>query len=257
MSILVKDEKDISDMREAGKKLAKIMGELEFLARPNVSTLEIDKLAEKLVFDFGGKPAFKGYVAESGIPFPATICASLNEEIVHGIPRKDAVLREGDLLKIDIGMKYQDVFVDMARTFLVGGANNKQARRLMEVVKKAFWEGIRQMKAGKKISDYSKAVQKLVEKNNFSVVRSLVGHGIGRNLHEDPQIPNYYNRKFQDVRLASGMTLALEPMINAGKHEIILDRDGWTFKTMDGSLSAHYENTVVVTESGADVLTIL
>ncbi len=243
-------------MRRGGKILAGIMDEIEKNIAPGKSTLELDKLAEELVFTNGGEPAFKGFGKETGNPFPATICASLNSEIVHGVPAKDKILREGDLFKVDIGMKYKGFFVDMARSFPVGNVSG-QARKLMEVAEKSFREGIKKMRAGNFLSGYSKAAQKYAESRGFSVVRNLVGHGIGRELHEDPQIPNYYNKKYQDFRLEAGMTLALEPMVNAGSFETVLGRDGWGFHSRDGSLTAHYENTILITEKGVEVLTVI
>ena len=230
------------------------MGKLEKEIAPGKNTWDLDKLAEGLVFANGGSPAFKGYGGDAGKPFPATICASLNSEVVHGIPAKNKIMREGDIIKIDIGMKYQGMFTDMARTFAVGNVS-EAARKLINVTEQSFWNGLEKLKSGNFLSEYSKAAQKCAEGDGFSVVRNLVGHGVGRELHEDPYIPNYYNKKYQDYRLEVGMTLALEPMINAGKHETVLGKDGWTFLTSDGELSAHYENTVLITEKGAEVLT--
>ncbi len=253
--ITIKTPADIEIMREGGKRLAWIMKELEKSVMSGISTQELDMLAEKLVFSNGGKPSFKGYGGDTGRPFPATICASINDEIVHGVPQKNVILRNDDILKIDIGMRYKGFHTDMARTIAIGNVGG-QARKLIKVTEKSFWEGIKKLKAGVMLSQYSKAVQKYVEKNGFSVVRALVGHGIGRNIHEDPQIPNYWNKKYQDIKLAAGMTLALEPMVNAGGFETILGHDGWVFRTKDGSLSAHYENTVVIKNNGVEVLTI-
>jgi len=241
-------------MREGGKILAEVMAKLEKEIAPKKNTWELDKLAEELVFANAGSPAFKGYGGDADKPFPATICASLNSEVVHGIPAKNKIMREGDIIKIDIGMKYQGMFTDMARTFAVGNVS-EPARKLINVTEQSFWNGLEKLKSGNFLSEYSKAAQKCAEGDGFSVVRNLVGHGVGRELHEDPYIPNYYNKKYQDYRLEVGMTLALEPMINAGKHETVLGKDGWTFLTSDGELSAHYENTVLITEKGAEVLT--
>ena len=252
--ISIKTENEIAIMREGGRKLAQVMVELEKKIVPGENTLAIDKLAEELVFNMGGKPAFKGYGAESGNPFPATICASINNEVVHGIPSEDVILKEGDILKVDIGMKYKGMFSDMARTFAVGKIDEK-SQKIIDVVKKCLNKGIEKMKAGKKISDFSKTVQGHVESSGFSVVRNLVGHGIGKDLHESPQIPNYYNKDQQDFKLKAGMTFALEPMINAGESETILGKDGWVYKTKDSSLSAHWENTFLITEKGVEVLT--
>lgn len=254
--ITIKNENEIATLREGGKILAGIMQEIEKAIAPGKNTAELDKLAEQLVFANGGQPAFKGYGQETGRPFPATICASFNDEVVHGIPDVKKIMTEGDILKIDIGMKYENMYTDMARTFAVGEIS-VEARKLLETTEKCFWAGVKAMKAGQFLSAYSKAAQASAEKNGFSVVRNLVGHGIGRKLHEDPYVPNYYNKKYQDTRLIAGMVLALEPMINAGGFETVLGKDGWVFKTKDGSLSAHYENTLVITENGAEILTVL
>lgn len=254
--ISIKSQKEQAIMREGGRILAEIMGKIAAEIAPGKNTLDLDKLSEKLVFASGGEPAFKGYGRETGHPFPATICASLNDEVVHGVPSREKILKSGDVFKVDIGLKYQGLNLDMARTFLIGKAR-AQAKKLAQVTEQSFWEGIKRLGPGKKLSDYSKAVQKYVESQGFSVVRNLVGHGIGQELHEDPQIPNYYNRKYKDEILAPGMTLALEPMVNAGGYETELSHDGWVFKSRDGSLTAHYENTILITDSGVEVLTIL
>lgn len=252
--IKIKSQKEIAAMRRGGKILAEIMRKLGSEVAPGKNTAELDKLAEQLVFANGGIPAFKGYGAETGNPFPATICASLNEEVVHGIPNQKVILQEGDILKIDIGMKYENMFTDMTRTFAVGKIS-PEAQKIIAVSEGCFFAGIKNLKAGAMLSDYSKAAQKFAEENGFSVVRNLVGHGVGEKLHEDPYVPNYYEKKYQDFRLSAGITLALEPMINAGRHETKLGKDGWVFVTKDGSLSAQYEDTILITEKGVEVLT--
>lgn len=254
--ISIKSQKEQAVMREGGRILAGIMAEIEANIAPGKNTLELDKLAERLVFANGGIPAFKGYGKETGNPFPATICASVNDELVHGAPSKNKILKDGDIFKVDIGMRYKNLNLDMARSFAVGKISN-QARKLIDVAEQSFWEGIKKIKPEKMLSDYSKAAQKYIESNGFSVVRNLVGHGIGKELHEDPQIPNYYNKKYKDAKLAAGMTFALEPMVNAGGYETELGHDGWVFKSRDGSLTAHYENTILITDTGVEVLTIL
>ena len=253
MSISIKTEQEIAIMREAGHALAEIMRELEKEIKPGIDTLQLDKLAEELVFAHGGKAAFKGY-GDSKNPFPATICASINDEVVHGIPSSNRILNEGDILKIDIGIEIDGYFSDMARTFAIGKISN-EAKKLMEVTEKSFWKGIKNLKEGANLSEYSKTVQKIVEGAGFLVVKNLVGHGIGKNLHEDPQIPNYFEYGFRDVVLKAGMTLALEPMVNEGDYKTVLGKDEWVFSTADGKLSAHYENTVLITEKGVEILT--
>ncbi|MFA4817576.1 MAG: type I methionyl aminopeptidase [Parcubacteria group bacterium] len=254
--IVIKNSKEIEAMRAGGKILAGIMEKIAQEIAPGKNTERLDKLAEELVFAGGGTASFKGYGGDGERGFPATICASVNDEVVHGIPAKDKILKAGDVLKVDIGMKYKGLHTDMARTYAIGECS-RQARKLIQITEQSFWEAVKKMGPGKKLSAYSKAAQKYIEKNGFSVVRNLVGHGVGKDLHEDPQIPNYYNKKYQDVKLAPGMALALEPMVNAGGFETMLGRDGWVFKTKDGGLSAHYENTILITEKGVEVLTIL
>lgn len=253
--VTIKNNQQIDNLREGGKRLASVMKKIENHIKSGVSTLELDKIAEDEILRLGGIPAFKNYGTDLGKPYPASICASINDEIVHGIPSQKRNIKEGDILKIDIGMKYQGMFTDMARTFAVGKISDK-AKKIIEVAEKSFWEGSKKIKAGAMLSDYSKAVQKHVESNGFSVVRDLVGHGIGVELHEDPQIMNYYDGYYQDMKLQSGMVLALEPMVNEGSYHSTIEKDGWVFKTEDGKLSAHYENTVLVTNKGCEILTV-
>ncbi len=251
--IIIKNENEIAAMREGGKILASVMRELEKITMPGENTLAVDQLAERLIREAGGVPAFKGYGAESGNPFPATICASINNEIVHGIPKKDRILKKGDIFKIDIGMRYKGMMTDMARTFAVGKVS-EEAQKLIDVTRESLNFGIEKLKAGKPLSDYSARVQEFVERHGFSIVRDLVGHGVGRELHEDPHIPNYKTRD-PEIILKEGMALALEPMVNAGTHKIKLGNDNWTFSTADGKLSAHFEDTVLITKNGPEILT--
>lgn len=251
--IIIKSEKEIQAMREGGKILAFVMEQMGDAVSPGKNTFEIDALGEKLIVEAGGTPIFKGYGKESGNPFPAATCTSINDEIVHGIPSKNRVLREGDILKIDVGMRYKGMITDMARTFAVGKIS-MEAQKILDVTRECLNVGIEKIKAGKLLSDYSIAVQQYVEAQGFSVVRDLVGHGVGKQLHEDPHIPNYKNNE-REIILKEGMTLALEPMINVGAYRIKLKKDNWTYATSDGSLSAHFEDTVVVTKDGAEILT--
>jgi len=254
MSIHIKTESELVIMRKAGKALAEVMDALGKEVRVGIDTMQLDKLAEELVLRCGGKPAFKGY-GDKHNAFPATICASVNDEVVHGIPNEGVILNEGDILKIDIGIEIDGFFSDMARTFAVGEIS-KEAQELIEVTEKSFWKGIKNLKAGAMLSEYSKTAQKTVEDAGFSVVKNLVGHGIGKNLHEDPQVPNYFEKGFRDLVLEEGMTLALEPMVNVGTHQTELGSDGWVFLTADRKLSAHYENTIAITKDGVEVLTV-
>jgi len=253
MSVSIKTEQELSVMRKAGKILAEIMLEIKKEVKPGIDTMQLDKLAEELVFAHGGRAAFKGY-GEKNNPFPATICASINDEVVHGIPSTERILNEGDILKVDIGIEIDGYFSDMARTFAVGKIS-KEAQKLIEVTEKSFWKGVAKLKEGANLSEYSKTVQKVVEEAGFSVVKNLVGHGIGKNLHEEPQILNYFEYGYRDIKLEKGMTLALEPMVNEGDYKTIIGRDGWVFLTADRKLSAHYENTIAITENGIEILT--
>ncbi len=239
-------------MRGGGVILAEIMDRLGEMIIPENSTEEINKLARKLVFDNGGVPVFEGY-GDPENPYPAAVCVSINDEIVHGVPRKDRIIKKGDIVKLDIGMKYKNLITDMARTFPAGEIT-ADARRLLNATRESLDEGIKKIKAGAKLSDYSQTVERYVKLQGFSVVRDLVGHGVGKKLHEDPQIPNYDMHK-REIILQAGMTLALEPMINAGTRYIKLLKDGWTYATKDGKLSAHFEDTILVTENGAEILT--
>ncbi|MDP1883930.1 MAG: type I methionyl aminopeptidase [Candidatus Moranbacteria bacterium] len=251
--ILIKKQEEIEAMRAGGKILAGVMRVLGDSVVPGKSTFEIDQLAEKLILEAGGAPVFKGYGKESGNPFPATICASINDEIVHGIPDPNRILRAGDIFKIDIGMRYRGMVTDMARTFAVGKISI-EAQKIMDVTRECLEIGIGNIRAGAKLEDYSAAVQEYVESQGFSVVRDLVGHGVGRFLHEDPHIPNYKSGGKETI-LEEGMTLALEPMVNAGTYKIKLEKDHWTYATVDGKLSAHFEDTVLVSKGGAEILT--
>lgn len=252
--IIIKTKKEIAAMRSGGKLLAEVMQKLGEAIFPGQTTLEINKLAKKLVFDIGGVPIFEGY-GDKDNPFPAAVCVSINNEIVHGIPRASRIIQEGDLVKLDIGMEYQGLITDMARTFPVGNIV-AEARKLMDATKDCLDDGIAIIRPGARLSDYGRAVEHCARAAGFSVVRDLVGHGVGRELHEDPQIPNY-NARTREVIFKEGMTLALEPMINAGTHYIKILPDGWTFATKDGKLSAHFEDTIVVTKDGTEILTRL
>lgn len=253
-SIVIKTEDEINRLRESGRRLAAALAAVIASVRPGISTWDLDVLAEQSIRASGGIPIFKGYVSGSGQPFPATVCTSLNEEVVHGIPRADRILREGDLLKLDIGMRYKGMVSDMARTVMIGAVSS-ETRKLAAVTEESLRRGIAELRPGARISAYARAVQEHVEMHGFSVVRDLVGHGVGYELHEDPQVPNYVSREMDDFVVAKGMTLALEPMVNMGTYAVKIAADGWTFVTADGRWSAHFEDTVVITEHGAEVVT--
>lgn len=249
MAVSIKSAREIELMREAGKRLAHVHQELGNAIRPGMSTLEVDALGEKLIRDCGCIPNFLHYNG-----YPASICVSVNDEVVHGIPKKDRYLKEGDIVSIDAGLIYKGYHSDAARTHAVGKVS-EEAMKLMEVTKQSFFEGIKMAKEGNHLFDISAAIDSYVSGFGYGIVRDLVGHGIGTALHEDPQIPNF-SQKRKGVRLQAGMTLAIEPMVNAGTWQVNFLRDGWTVVTKDGSLSAHYENTILVTDGEPEILTL-
>lgn len=249
MSVTIKSPREIELMREAGRILAQVHEELGKIVRPGISTYEIDKEGEKMIRDFGCIPSFLNYNG-----YPASICVSVNEEVVHGIPSRKRILKEGDIVSLDAGVIYKGYHSDAARTHAVGNIT-RDAAKLIEVTKQSFFEGIKYARAGNYLHDISNAVGKYAESFGYGVVRDLVGHGIGTHLHEDPQIPNY-RQKSRGIRLAAGMTLAIEPMINAGTYKVCWLDDDWTVVTKDGALSAHYENTVLITEDGCEILSL-
>lgn len=249
MAVSIKSAREIELMREAGKRLAHVHQELENAIVPGMSTKEVDELGEKLIRDCGCIPNFLHYNG-----YPASICVSVNDEVVHGIPKKDRWLKEGDIVSLDAGLIYKGYHSDAARTHAVGKVS-EEAKKLMEVTKQSFFEGIKMAKEGNHLFEISAAIDSYVSSFGYGIVRDLVGHGIGTSLHEDPQIPNF-SQKRKGVRLQAGMTLAIEPMINAGTWQVNFLRDGWTVVTRDGSLSAHYENTVLVTDGEPEILTL-
>lgn len=255
--IIIKTPPEITLMREGGRILAKVLREVIKATKKGVSTKELDELAERLIRKFGGEPAFLNYQTEGEEipPFPATLCTSVNQEVVHAIPSYQRILKEGDLVGLDIGMDYKGFCTDMAKTVGVGKISPK-AKKLIEVTRKALVIGIRKVKPGNFIGDIGAAIQQYVEKKGFSVVRQLVGHGIGKKVHEEPRIPNYGEPR-TGPKLEKGMTLAIEPMVNIGKDMVKTAADGWTIVTDDKSLSAHFEHTVVVTKKGYEILTDL
>ena len=249
MSVSIKSAHEIELMRESCRRLSIVHKELEEAIRPGISTLDIDRLGEKLIRSLGGIPNFLHYNG-----YPASICVSVNDEVVHGIPSKHRILQEGDIVSLDAGLIYKGYHSDAARTHAVGNIS-EEAKRLIEVTKQSFFEGIKLAVPGNHLFDISEAIQKYVESNGYSVVRDLVGHGIGTHLHEDPQIPNFKQRR-KGMKLRPGMTLAIEPMVNEGSYDVVWLDDDWTVVTEDGSLAAHYENTIVITEDGCEILTL-
>jgi methionyl aminopeptidase len=246
--ISLKSEKELNSMRKAGAIVGQILDEMVKMVVPGISTGELDRYAESRCKDFKVLPAFKGYHG-----FPATVCISVNDEVVHGIPSTKRVLKQGDIVGLDFGVNSDGWFGDSARTVPVGSISN-EAKQLLEVTEEGLRRGILECREGNRIFDIGHAVQNYVEAFGYGVVREFVGHGIGRALHEEPQVPNY-GPKGKGLLLKVGMVLAIEPMINAGSHEVKVLKDGWTAVTVDRSLSAHFEHTVAITPSGPEILT--
>lgn len=248
--IVIKSKSELATMREAGRIVAKTLEELKQIIRPGVTTYELDQLAQTIITRHGAVPTFKGYRG-----FPASICTSINHEVVHGIPSKKRVLNEGDIISIDVGATLKGLIGDAAITLPVGRVSER-ARRLLETTEGALWAAIAQCRAGNYLEDISAAIQDYAESRGYSVVREYVGHGVGRQMHEDPQVPNFRQGK-RGPQLKPGMTLALEPMVNEGTSETRVLRDKWTVVTKDGKLSAHFEHTVAITNGDPDILTLL
>ena len=249
MAISIKSEREIQLMRESCKMLADVFKQLEDAIRPGMSTWELDALGEKLIRACGGVPNFLNYNG-----FPASLCVSVNDEVVHGIPRKDRILQDGDIVSVDAGLIYKGYHSDMARTFAVGEIS-EEAKLLIERTKQSFFDGIKMAKAGNHLFEISNAIDASIKPYGYGIVRDLVGHGIGTSLHEDPQVPNFAQRR-RGPKLHAGMTLAIEPMINMVRADVEWLDDDWTVVTEDGSLSAHYENTILITDGEPEILTL-
>ena len=249
MAVTIKSPREIELMREAGRILAKTHEELAKNLRPGMSTWDIDHMGEEIIRSYGCIPSFKNYNG-----YPASICVSVNDEVVHGIPHKEHFLDEGDIVSLDAGVIYKGYHSDAARTYAIGEIDD-DAKKLIEVTRQSFFEGIKFAKAGNHLNDISAAIQKYAESFGFGVVRDLVGHGIGSHLHEDPEIPNFA-RKRKGILLQPGMTLAIEPMITEGSYEVVWLDDDWTVMTEDGGWAAHYENTILITEGEPEILSL-
>lgn len=249
MAVTIKSPREIELMREAGRILAKTHEELAKNLRPGMSTWDIDHMGEEIIRSYGCIPSFKNYNG-----YPASICVSVNDEVVHGIPHKEHFLDEGDIVSLDAGVIYKGYHSDAARTYGIGEIDD-DAKKLIEVTRQSFFEGIKFAKAGNHLNDISVAIQKYAESFGFGVVRDLVGHGIGSHLHEDPEIPNFA-RKRKGILLQPGMTLAIEPMITEGSYEVVWLDDDWTVMTEDGGWAAHYENTILITEGEPEILSL-
>ena len=255
--VTIKSKREIELMRETGRVTALTHKAIEDAIKPGMTTADIDRIAEETMKKYGAVSAEKGY--DPGIrgvpPYPAATCISINDEVIHGVPSSKRVIKDGDIVSVDLVALKNGYNGDAARTFLVGNVS-KEARRLVEVTKQAFFEGIKYAKKGNRIGDVSHAIGEYVKSQGYSVVREFEGHGIGKEMHEEPEIPNY-GKAGRGIRLEPGMTLAIEPMVIAGKPDIWELEDGWTIVTQDGSWAAHYENTILITENEPEVLTLL
>jgi methionyl aminopeptidase len=249
MAITVKSKTEIELMRESCRLLSEVHKALGKIVRPGISTLDIDIMGEKLIRSYGCVPNFLHYNG-----YPASICVSVNEEVVHGIPTKKHILQEGDIVSLDAGLIYKGYHSDAARTYAVGKISD-EAQKLMDVTKQSFFEGIKFAKEGNHLFDISNGIDAYVSGYGYGIVRDLVGHGIGTELHEDPQIPNFAQKR-KGPKLVKGMTLAIEPMVNIGRCDVEWLRDNWTVVSEDGSLSAHYENTILITDGEPEILTL-
>lgn len=253
MVVIIKTEKEIEILREGGKQLAFILAEVAKKVKPGVSTKELDDYAYKLIIDGGDKPAFLNYQpSPRDKPYPATLCVSVNNEIVHGIPKNNKILKEGDIVSLDLGLNHKGLFTDHAVTVPVGKISKKD-QKLIDDTKKALEIGIWASRNGATTGDIGHAIETFVAKR-YGIVRGLAGHGVGKYVHEDPHIPNY-GKSGKGEKLVTGMVIAIEPMINNGGDSIVSDKDGWTIKTADGSHSAHFEHTILITENEAEILT--
>ena len=250
MAVSIKSEREIELMRQAGKILAKVHEELGQAIRPGISTWEINQLGEKLIRQYDCIPNFLNYHG-----YPASVCVSVNEEVVHGIPKKDVILKEGDIVSLDAGLIYKGYHSDAARTHIVGQVS-PEVKKLVEETRNSFFEGIKMAKAGNHLYDISNAIDAYISQFGYGIVRDLVGHGIGTELHEDPQIPNFRQSR-RGLKLQPGMTLAIEPMINMGRADVEWLSDDWTVVAEDGLPSAHYENTILITEGEPEILTLV
>lgn len=250
--VRIKTSEEIERIRESCRIVADVLKLVATKIRPGVTTLELDRVAEDYIRSLGGVPAFKGYGHKKSNLFPATLCTSINDVVVHGIP-SNRELREGDIVSVDVGVKKDGFFGDGARTFAVGEISDEK-QRLMKATEESLAKGIEQAVAGQRIHDISSAVQEHIESHGFSVVRDLVGHGVGLELHEEPSVPNF-GKPGTGIRIQDGMTLAIEPMVNAGSWEVVFGADGWTVQTRDGKPSAHFEHTIAVVDGKPEILT--
>lgn len=257
--VIIKTKEQIDGIRKSCQLLARVMKELGGFVKPGISTKELNDVAERLIAEGGGKPAFKGYQSAAGVgAFPSALCTSVNDVVVHGPATSDTPLKEGDLIGIDCGIELDGYFSDMALTYPVGKVS-EESSKLMEVAKEALYSGIKQMQPGNRVQDISQAIQDVVEPHGFGIIRNFAGHGVGLDVHEDPWIPNSVDKQMKDslaIEMKPGMIFALEPMISTGKGHVNVQDDGWSVQTDDNSLTAHFEHTVLVTEDGHEILTL-
>ena len=252
--IIIKTPKEIEILREGGKRLAFVLNKVKEKVTPGISTWELDQYALKLITEMGDYPAFLNYRPEgASSPYPASLCVSVNDEVVHGIPKKERILKEGDIVSIDLGLKHNGLFTDMAMTVPVGEVSSASLK-LIETTERALKVGISVAVAGNKIGDISNAIERFARPHKYGIVEVLAGHGVGRAIHEDPFIPNY-GKAGTGAKLVPGMVIALEPMLNNGTKNVTIDDDGWTFRTADRKKSAHFEHTILITEGEPEILT--
>jgi len=251
--IIIKTPEEIEIIREGGKRLATVLNKVKEMVKPGISTWELDKYAEKLIKGMGDYPSFLNYKSGDGIPFPASLCVSVNEEVVHGIPKKDKILKEGDIISIDLGLRHKGLYTDMAMTVGVGEISNG-SQKLMDVTKKSLEIGISFAREGNRIGDISHAIESFIRPHKYGIVEVLAGHGVGKAVHEDPYIPNF-GKAGTGEKLKRGMIIAIEPMVNGGTKNVNLQKDGWTFHTADRKKSAHFEHTVLITDGDPEILT--
>lgn len=254
MSIIIKTKEEIEIIREGGIRLASVLSKVKGIVKPGISTLELDKYAEKLIKDMGDYPAFLNYQPDGAdMPYPASLCVSVNEEVVHGIPKKDKILKEGDIVSLDLGLRHKGLFTDHATTVGVGEIS-LASQKLIETTEKALAVGINAAVCGNRIGDIGYAIESFVRPYKYGIVEVLAGHGVGKKIHEDPFIPNF-GKKGTGAKLVPGMIIALEPMLNMGTKNVVLEKDGYTFHTADRKKSAHFEHTILITEGDPEILT--
>lgn len=254
--IIIKTPEEIEILREGGKRLAVVLHKVKEKVKPGISTWELDKYAEGLIKEMGDVPAFLNYRPEGAdTPYPASLCVSVNNEVVHGIPSQNKILQEGDIISLDLGLKHKNLFTDMAITVPVGEVS-VATLKLLKITEEALMKGIDVARGGNRVGDISNTIENFVRKHKYGIVEILAGHGVGKYIHEDPYIPNF-GKANTGAKLVKGMVIAIEPMLNNGTKNVVLDKDGWTFRTADGKKSAHFEHTILVTDGEPEILTLL